>query len=57
MFVNLSPVTEHMSESLCSLRFAAKARQRSSLCRLTRNVQVNSCQIGTAKRNTKVAAQ
>lgn len=28
MFVNLSPATESMSESLCSLRFAAKASLR-----------------------------
>eukprot|EP00992_Anisonema_acinus_P013977 TRINITY_DN9034_c0_g1_i7.p1 TRINITY_DN9034_c0_g1~~TRINITY_DN9034_c0_g1_i7.p1 ORF type:complete len:614 (+),score=97.93 TRINITY_DN9034_c0_g1_i7:60-1901(+) len=35
MFVNLSPAESHLSETLCSLRFAAK---------------VNACEIGTAKR-------
>lgn len=35
MFVNLSPDTEHVKETLCSLRFAAK---------------VNSCEIGTARK-------
>ena len=36
MFVNVSPVPEHSAESLCSLRFAAKA---------------GSCEVGTARRN------
>ncbi|KAG0169986.1 kinesin-like nuclear fusion protein [Apophysomyces sp. BC1034] len=35
MFVNVSPLSEHFNETLCSLRFATK---------------VNSCQIGTAKK-------
>jgi kinesin family protein C1 len=39
MFVNVSPLGQHWQESLCSLRFATK---------------VNACQIGTAKRVTKV---
>lgn len=37
MFVNLNPRTDAASESLCSLRFAAK---------------VNACEVGTARRNT-----
>ncbi|RUS29667.1 hypothetical protein BC938DRAFT_480392 [Jimgerdemannia flammicorona] len=35
MFVNISPLNVHFSETICSLRFATK---------------VNSCQIGTAKK-------
>jgi kinesin family protein C1 len=38
MFVNISPLTEHCGETICSLRFATK---------------VNNCQIGTAKRVLK----
>ena len=36
MFVNVAPCGESANETLCSLRFAAK---------------VNSCEVGTAKRN------
>jgi kinesin family member C1 len=39
MFVNVAPVPTSYNESLCSLRFAEK---------------VNSCEIGTAKRTTKI---
>lgn len=39
MFVNVAPVPESYNESLCSLRFAE---------------QVNACEIGTAKRSTKI---
>jgi len=38
MFVNISPEANHLQESICSLRFAAK---------------VNSCEIGTAKRKVQ----
>ena len=38
MFVNVNPLSEHLNESLCSLRFAAK---------------VNACEIGIAKRKVK----
>lgn len=38
MFVNISPVLESISETISSLRFATK---------------VNSCQIGTARKNVK----
>ncbi|KAI7852836.1 P-loop containing nucleoside triphosphate hydrolase protein [Circinella umbellata] len=37
MFVNISPLSEHFNETICSLRFATK---------------VNSCRIGTAKKLT-----
>ena len=37
MFLNIAPEASAAQESLCSLRFAAK---------------VNSCEIGTARRNT-----
>ena len=39
MFVNVSPLPPHSHETLCSLRFASK---------------VNVCEIGVAKRNTKI---
>ncbi|RCH78021.1 kinesin-like nuclear fusion protein, partial [Rhizopus stolonifer] len=35
MFVNVSPLVDHLNETLCSLRFATK---------------VNSCQVGTVKK-------
>eukprot|EP00668_Euglena_longa_P041160 GGOE01054168.1.p1 GENE.GGOE01054168.1~~GGOE01054168.1.p1 ORF type:complete len:601 (-),score=200.02 GGOE01054168.1:484-2286(-) len=38
MFVNISPEAQHVQESICSLRFAAK---------------VNACEIGTAKRKVQ----
>eukprot|EP01061_Rhynchopus_euleeides_P047634 TRINITY_DN965_c0_g2_i1.p1 TRINITY_DN965_c0_g2~~TRINITY_DN965_c0_g2_i1.p1 ORF type:complete len:566 (+),score=298.96 TRINITY_DN965_c0_g2_i1:122-1699(+) len=38
MFVNLNPVKDHLHESVCSLRFAAK---------------VNACEIGLARRKVK----
>ena len=38
MFVNVNPTMSNFNETLCSLRFATK---------------VNSCQIGTARRNQK----
>jgi len=38
MFVNISPAVANFQETICSLRFAAK---------------VNSCDIGTAKKNTR----
>ncbi|MCO5571610.1 hypothetical protein L7F22_025356 [Adiantum nelumboides] len=39
MFVNISPEAKSVSESLCSLRFAAK---------------VNACEIGVPRRNTQI---
>ena len=38
MFVNVAPTPTSAAETLCSLRFAAK---------------VNSCEVGTARRNVK----
>ncbi len=38
IFVNLAPEPEHLQESLCTLRFGAKA---------------NSAEIGTARKNIK----
>ena len=40
MFVNINPVPDHLKESLCSLRFAAK---------------VNACEIGIARRRVKTS--
>jgi len=40
MFINLAPEVEHISETLCSLRFGAK---------------VHDCHIGQAKKNVKAA--
>jgi kinesin family protein C1 len=39
MFVNISPAASNLAESLSSLNFAAK---------------VNACEIGTARKNTKI---
>jgi kinesin family protein C1 len=56
MFVMASPLEEHLSETLTSLKFATKVMlHRAPLHRHDANIlQVHNTHIGTAKKTTKM---
>ena len=56
MFVMASPLEEHLSETLTSLKFATKVKldQNPYIDIITYILQVHNTHIGTAKKSTKM---